>query len=219
MKAVIKIGGSVAISAMGIDSHYFSRLIPVLKGIEKGNDVSLCIGGGRIVRNYFESARALGMSERDMELVGIDMIKAHVRFVAFLTGKKPIFSREEIKGGNMVIGGLEPGKSTDHSAALLASAIKADVLVKMTNVAGICDRDPAKHKGAKLIKSMSFAQLKSYATQGTPGNYGILDASAIEIIARDRITTVIMDGRKPEDLGKALAMETGTVIRGTSEGT
>ncbi|MBS3053942.1 MAG: hypothetical protein J4431_00185 [Candidatus Aenigmarchaeota archaeon] len=218
MKAVIKIGGSVAINGMGIDSHYFSRFLPVLKAVEKGNNVSLCIGGGRIVRNYFASARSLGMAEREMELVGIDMIRAHVRFLAFLTGKAPVFSREEIKSRNMVIGGLEPGKSTDHSAALLASMIKADVLVKMTNVAGIYDKDPAKHEGAKMIKSMTFSQLKSYAKSGTPGNYGILDAAAIGIIAREKITTVIMDGRAPENLGKALELQTGTVVRETLQG-
>ncbi|MBI4019604.1 MAG: hypothetical protein HY364_05120 [Candidatus Aenigmarchaeota archaeon] len=218
MKVVIKIGGSVAINEMGINSHYFSQMLPILKMIEKGNEVSLCIGGGRIVRNYFASARALGMTEREMELIGIDMIKAHVRFLAFLTKKTPIFSREEIKAKNMVIGGLEPGKSTDHSAALLASIIKADMFVKMTNVAGIYDKDPATHEGAKLIECMSFSQLKGYASSGTPGNYGILDAAAIEIIVREKITTVIMDGRTPENLAKALSLQTGTIIKETLQG-
>lgn len=217
MRIVIKLGGSVAINEMGINSRYFSRFLPVLKRVEEKNDVSLCIGGGQIVRNYFAAAKKLGLSNNDMELVGIDIIKSHVRFVALLTKKKPVFSLDDMGSGNMVIGGLEPGRSTDSSAALLASMINAGMLVKMTNVAGICDKDPKKYGDAKLLKELSFDELKKFSVNGSPGNYGILDRAAIDMIVKNRIKTLIIDGRNPKNLIRGLAFRTGTIIKETSQ--
>ncbi|MBI4014341.1 MAG: hypothetical protein HY365_00095 [Candidatus Aenigmarchaeota archaeon] len=213
MKIVVKIGGSIAINGSGMDAEYFSRFLPVLKEIEKRNDVSLCIGGGKIVRNYFASAKKLGLSDENMEKVAIEIIRAHVLFLSSLTGKSPVLSLGDVHSGNMVIGGLMPGRSTDANAALLASLIKADMLVKMTDVDGIYDNDPKKFHGAKLIRAMDYGTLMAFSKPGTPGNYGILDSQAIEIIAKHRIMTVIVNGKNPENLYDALALKTGTLIR------
>lgn len=219
MKIVVKIGGSVAIGDAGMDAEYFSRFLPVLKRVEKSHDVSLCIGGGKIVRNYFTSVMALGMSDESMEKVAIEIIRAHVLFLSSLTGKSPVLSLKDVKDGSMVIGGLVPGRSTDANAVLLASMIKADMFVKMTNVDGIYDRDPNKFGDATLIREMDFDALKKFSVKGTPGNYGILDAQAIETVAKNRITIVIANGRNPENLRGAVALKTGTVVRGTSSET
>ncbi|SRR3989338_4055869 len=214
MKIVVKIGGSVAINDMGVDAEYFSRFLPVLKRLEKSNDVSLCIGGGKVVRNYFALERKLGMSDENMEKVAIEIIRAHVLFLSSLTGKSPVFSLDDVRDGNMVIGGLAPGRSTDANAALLASLIKANVFVKMTDVDGIYDKDPKKFSDATLIKKMDFDELKKFSLKGTPGNYGILDAQAIETIAKNKIKTIIVNGKNPENLHDAIGMKIGTLITG-----
>ena len=61
---------------------------------------------------------------------------------------------------------------------------------------------------------MDFDELKKFSLKGTPGNYGILDAQAIETIAKNKIKTIIVNGKNPENLHDAIGMKIGTLITG-----
>ena len=214
MKIVIKSGGSLCIDENGPKFSYFSKLLPVLIKIKQKNQIIVSIGGGKFIRKYYKSIEKLGLSSEQMEWIAVDLPKVNARFLAFLLKASPIFSLEEINERSAgVISGIKPGRSTDANAAFAAKKIKADYFIKLTNVDGIYDKDPNKHKNSKKLGRISFDELGKYGVKGRPGSYGVLDKTAISIIKKNKIKTVIINGKNPENIFKALkGGKIGTLI-------
>ena len=61
---------------------------------------------------------------------------------------KKIKSKKKV----LIAGGWKPGWSTDFDAVLLAKNLKAELVINMTNVDYVYNKDPKKSKGAKPIK-------------------------------------------------------------------
>ena len=214
MKIVLKIGGSISINENGPVEAYFRKLLPVIRQIKTRHRLILCIGGGKFIRNYYKSIEKLGLKKEEMEWIAIELLRVNVRFLSSLLNMKPLYRLEEISTKTTgVIGGIKPGRSTDANAAYCAAKIKADLFVKLTNVDGIYDKDPRKHKDARKLETLSFADLKKFSQSGKPGSYGILDRLAIETITKHKIKTVIMNGKDPKNILKLINGEKiGTLI-------
>jgi len=216
LRLAIKIGGSILIGAKGPKQGYLKRLIPVINEIKKNSKLLILgIGGGKLVRNYFSSIKHL-LNEQEMEWVGIDLLHANARFLAFLFKGIPVPDLNDVKKLNgknpaakvLTVSGLKPGRSTDANTALLAEKFGVHAFIILTDVDGIYDRDPKKYKSAKLIEKIKFSELERFAQRDTsPGNYGVVDPLAIKIIARSKIRTHIINGKRPENLLKLLRGE------------
>ncbi|MBS3053031.1 MAG: hypothetical protein J4469_00865 [Candidatus Aenigmarchaeota archaeon] len=194
MKIVLKIGGSISINENGPVEAYFRKLLPVIRQIK--------------------TRHRLILWKEEMEWIAIELLRVNVRFLSSLLNMKPLYRLEEISTKTTgVIGGIKPGRSTDANAAYCAAKIKADLFVKLTNVDGIYDKDPRKHKDARKLETLSFADLKKFSQSGKPGSYGILDRLAIETITKHKIKTVIMNGKDPKNILKLINGEKiGTLI-------
>ena len=208
MKIVVKIGGSISIGESGPDFSYFSRLIPILKQIKSKNQLIVTIGGGKLTRAYGKSIEKSSLTNREREEIFIQLIKANVKFLSSSLKMKPIFSLEEITPKTSgVIGGIAPGRSTDANGAIAAKRIRADLFIKMTNVDGVYNKDPNKHKDARKLDSIRFSEMKKLAVRGKPNSYGVLDRLAVETLSSANIKTIILNGRDPENLMKAIREE------------
>lgn len=121
------------------------------------------------------------------------------------------------------LSGLEEGKilifaggtgnpyfTTDTAAALRASEINADALLKGTNVDGVYDKDPNLHKDSKLIEQASFLDVISQELQ-------VMDATAIAMCKEQNIPIRVFDIHKRGNLRKVLEGEQlGTTISGAA---
>ncbi len=214
MRLVIKIGGSISIDENGPRLEYFKKLMPVIKRLGREHQLILSIGGGRFIRKYYSAIEKLGLTHEQMEWIAVELLRVNVRFLAFLLDKKPIYTLEELnEDSSGVIGGIKPGRSTDANAAYAASVIKADYFIKLTDVDGIYNKDPKKHKDAKMLDFISFKDAIKYAQQGKPGSYGVMDKLALETIIKHRIKTIIINGKEPEILLRVVnGDEIGTLI-------
>jgi uridylate kinase len=214
MKIVIKIGGSVAIGEYGPNPEYFSRLVSVLKEVQKKHQLIVSIGGGKFVRKYGHQIKDMKLSNDEIEWCFIDLVRANVHFLSALLKTKPLFSLEEISSKTSgVIGGIKPGRSTDANAALAAARIKADLIIKLTDVDGVYEKDPKYFPDAKKLDKISLKNIMKYATDGKPGDYGIFDKLALKTIKKHKIKTVIISGNEPSNILKVLKGEKiGTVI-------
>lgn len=117
------------------------------------------------------------------------------------------------------LSGLEEGKilifaggtgnpffTTDTAAALRASEINADALLKGTNVDGVYDKDPNQHVDSTLIKHASFLDVISQELQ-------VMDATAITMCKDQNIPIRVFNIHEPGNLRKVLAGERlGTTI-------
>jgi len=107
----------------------------------------------------------------------------------------------------------------DHLSALVATLLEADLLVILSDVEGVYDKDPRAHADARLISLISEAKGLSQTIAGnslsTVGTGGIVTKlGAAEKAALAGIPTVIASGMQSGVLGKVFAEEEscGTLI-------
>lgn len=214
MKIVIKIGGSQAFTDYGPNKNYLEKLIPVLKSVDKEHQLIVCIGGGQFIRKYLKDVKKFDLTNEEIEWIFVDMLRVNVRLFSLLLKEKPIYDIESVRRDTTgVVGGIAPGRSTDANAALCAEKIKADMLVKLTDVDGIYDKDPHEHRNAKKLDNILFSDVEKLMVRGEPGSYGVLDSLALQVIKRSRIKTFVINGSEPKNILKVIKGEKiGTVI-------
>jgi uridylate kinase len=74
-------------------------------------------------------------------------------------------------------------------------------MIKASNQDGIYTADPRTHKGAKLLRTVSYTQLvEILGGRHSPGIHSIVDPVAVERISKHRIKLVVVNGEKPENV-------------------
>ena len=199
---------------------YLRRLASLLKRLGRSTPLAVTIGGGRAAREYIGIGRELGLTEVELDEVGIDVTRLHARLLAATIGP-PTSSHppttlaaavQELRHFSPVIlGGTEPGHTTDGVAALLAVRLRATRLVNATNVDALYDRDPnAEPKAARPIRRISwprFQEMVRANASASAGQHFIFDRLGAEQLARARIPTAIVYGRDLPNLERALRGE------------
>ncbi|MEN6329680.1 MAG: UMP kinase [Methanobacteriaceae archaeon] len=221
MRIVITLGGSVIIRDH--DPQLFQDYAEVLKSINEEHDLFVVVGGGKTARDYIGIARGVGASEAVCDDVGIDVTRLNARLLCVAMGDNAYPRIPEnfhqalefaTSGKIVVMGGTEPAHSTDAVGSILAEFVGADLLINATSVDGLYDKDPKKHEDAKLYLEVTPSQMMDClaGNEVKAGTYEFLDHTAIQIIKRSGIKTVILNGENPENIKKALKEKIGTLI-------
>ena len=110
----------------------------------------------------------------------------------------------------------------DTLAALVANLVEADLLLILTDQAGLYDRDPRAHADAKLVAEGEAGDARLTAMAGGSGALGRggmrTKLAAAEKAAHSGAATVIASGREENVLGRVLAGEAiGTHLRPSQE--
>ncbi|MCF2137124.1 MAG: UMP kinase [Candidatus Thorarchaeota archaeon] len=225
MRAVLKLGGSLLYrdaeeANLERVRAYANALITLT---EDGHQLVVVVGGGIPARAFISAARTLGASETQCDWLGIKIARLNAELLSAALGNVayPIVAetlddleRAFISGKIVLMGGLTPGQSTNAVAALAAEVIGADLLLNATNVDGVYDRDP-QEQGAKKLDKVTIDKLSTILSSGgvRAGEYRLFDPVAIRVVARSRISTIIFNGTKPENLSRILDGERiGTLI-------
>ena len=214
MKAVVKLGGFAFPPDLSHDT--IRTYCRVMNSFSKKNQLTIVTGGGVLARKYIAAARELGASESVCDQIGIQASRLNARlFVAGLSDRAypdipeslAEFAKFRTSGLIVLMGGLQPGQSTNAVAALAAETMRADYLINATDVDGVYSSDPEKDAHAKKLDEVTIDELiRILSTQGMgAGEYALMDPLALRIIKRARIPTVILNGRDPSNLEKAFA--------------
>jgi uridylate kinase len=214
MRAVVKLGGALfrrepdvnALKDMGKTLGRF---------VEEGNQLVLVAGGGENARTYIGAARKLGAEESTCDLLGIQITRANAELLRLAIGStastKIPTSLSDLphlvrSGKAVVMGGLQPGQSTNAVAALAAEITRAEILVNGTDVEGVYDEDPKKNPKAKLIRSVHVDKLLNWAMGGEvfAGRYELLDPLAIKIMQRSKMPTRFVSLGEPSNIIAAI---------------
>jgi uridylate kinase len=108
-----------------------------------------------------------------------------------------------LEKGRVVIfaaGTGNPFFSTDTAAALRASEIEAQVLLKATQVDGVYDSDPHKNPKAKKYKTLSLLS-------ALRDRLGVMDTTALSLCLENKIPVRVFDLRGPGNIRRAIAGE------------
>ena len=105
-----------------------------------------------------------------------------------------------------VAGTGNPYFSTDTTAALRASEIRADIILKATKVDGIYDRDPNTDSNARRFDRLTFSDALTQRLK-------VMDSTAFSLCMDNRIPIVVFDMNKPSNFTDiVLGKKVGTIV-------
>ena len=221
MRIVITIGGSILLKEY--DNKKFEEYADIIRQISVDHEIFVVVGGGRPARDYIGVVRDMGESESICDEIGIQVTRINARLLqlALKDCSYPVIPEnfhqalEYSVGGKIVImGGTEPAHSTDAVGSILAEYVDADLVINATSVDGLYDKDPNKFDDAVMFDEVTTAELMDIVSgnETKAGTYEFIDKTAIEIIKRSGIKTVIVNGNDPENVRTAIAEPIGTLI-------
>ena len=230
-RIVLKLSGE----ALAGGAHGYGLSAQVLKRVageiarvhRSGTDIALVVGGGNIFR---------GASGGDIDRVAGDymgMLATVINSVALVDAiekegvatrlmsaievskvAEPYIRRRAMRHLEkkrvllLAAGTGNPYFSTDTAAALRATEIGAQVVLKATKVDGVYDRDPMKHRGARKFPRLTFAE-------ALRRNLRVMDLTAFTMCQENRIPVVVFNINVPGNIVRAAAGETiGTLVTG-----
>ncbi|MDK2974797.1 MAG: uridylate kinase [Methanofollis sp.] len=222
-KIVLSLGGSILVPAL--ESNTISEYAEVLKQIARRGRVFVVVGGGGEARRYIGITRSLGINEAASDEIGIMITRINASLLCYALGDAayPCIAtsyqqaREYGESGKIVVmGGVTPGQTTDAVSAVLAESVGADLIINGTSVDGIYNTDPRTDRTARRFEKMTPQELLGVisGTRLNAGSNTVIDIVAAKVIERSNIPLLVIDGRKPGNLTRAVCegIFTGTIV-------
>jgi uridylate kinase len=214
----------------GLDVGVIQKNAQEIKEVTRlGTQLGVVVGGGNIFRGLAASARGmdriqadyLGMLATLFNAVAIRETLLRVKVPAVVLSALPLpalaetyypqTARREMDAGKVLLlaaGTGNPYFTTDTAAALRASELGADLILKATQVDGVYDDDPHLNPQARLFTEMEYDQYLQ-------GRLEVMDATAISLARENNIPIVVFNGMIKGNLKKIVTGSAiGTLIRG-----
>ena len=229
-RILLKLSGEVIAGkkGFGIDYQKAAELALEIKSLHKMNiDIGLIIGAGNIFRGMQAASKGmervsgdyLGMLATIMNAItmqdALEKINVETRTLSAITVSQisePYIRRRALRHLDkkrvvIVAGGTgNPYFTTDTAAALRATELKSEVLIKGTKVDGVYDKDPVLNSDAKKFKKLSYSEVISK-------NLRVMDLTAITLCKENNLPVQVFDINKYGNLRKlVLGKNIGTII-------
>lgn len=225
-KIVIKFGGSVLYKDnMDLNIDRIQEIVDAISQLnDEGYKIAVVVGGGKLARVIIQASGVLGHTATFKDILAVESTRIHALLVigslknkAYLLVPRTFEDvGKALSSGKIVVtGGLQPGQSTSAVAALIAEYWGADLLINLTNVDKVYDKDPEKYSDAKPLDKITpevFLDIISKQEE-EPGKYALFDKVGCEIIKRSRLKVVFANGQDPSNIFKAVKGESiGTLV-------
>jgi len=230
-RILLKMSGEVLMgeNEFGLDPATVSRVAEDIKeAVDSGVEVCVVVGAGNIFRGVSGAAQGMDRTTADyMGMLGI-VINALALQNALENGGiqtrvmsaipmsaicEPYIRRKAMRHmekGRVVIfaaGTGNPYFTTDTTAALRASEMNCDVLMKGTKVDGIYSADPQKEADAERFDSLSYMDVLTKDLK-------VMDATAISLARENDIPIVVFNVREKGNFAKVLkGAATCTIVK------
>ncbi|MCE4617626.1 MAG: UMP kinase [Desulfurococcales archaeon] len=205
--------------------EYIQRLAETLDALaERGYRVAIVAGGGETARNYIATLRKHGAPEGLLDEIGIEAARLNALLLAYALlprtyPKVPHNTRELLQAWTTglvpVMGGFQPGQSTNAVSLLVAEAVGSDLVVNLSRVNGVYTGDPKKDPKAKKLDTISLSELRVIlaSQEVKAGTYQLLDRLAMDIAERSKIRIAFVHGSDPYNAVKVIDGEKiGTMV-------
>lgn len=229
-RVLLKLSGESLMGGkqFGIDPNVVIQYAKDIKeAVDLGVEIAIVIGGGNIFRGL--QAKDSGIDRVSGDYMG--MLATVINGVALQNGleKAGIYTRlvsaiemkeiaepyirrratRHLEKGRVVIfvaGTGSPYFTTDSAAALRASEISADAVIKGTRVDGIYNADPEKNPDAVKYDTISF-------DEALKQKLSIMDTTAFTLCQENNVPILVFNMDQPGNLLKLLKGEKiGTIV-------
>ncbi|HEX3498451.1 MAG TPA: UMP kinase [Stellaceae bacterium] len=213
-RVLLKISGEALMGDQeyGLDPAMLGHVAREIKSVhDLGVEICLVIGGGNIFRGV--KGAAAGMERATADYMGmlatvinslamqsaLERDGIVTRVLSAITMQavcEPYIRRRAIRHmekGRVVVfaaGTGNPFFTTDTAAALRASEMGCDALLKATKVDGVYSADPKKVTGAERFDRLNYLEVLSRDLQ-------VMDASAISLARENRIPILVFSIHNP----------------------
>ena len=229
-RVLLKLSGEILAgkNKFGIDPKQAKYLANEISSIYKlGIGIGLIIGAGNIFRGMKASEQGmdrvtgdyLGMLATIMNAISLqDALEKNNCQTRTLSAinvsqiSEPYIRRRAIrhieKGRIVIIAGGtgNPFFTTDSAAALRATELGADVVIKGTKVDGIYNKDPIIHKNAKKYEKLLYSDV-------IRKNLRVMDLTAITLCKENNIPIRVFNVKKKGQLKKLIFdKDVGTLV-------
>jgi uridylate kinase len=211
---------------LSIDPEITTQIAHRMRTVrELGARVAIVVGGGNIFRGVSGATRGIDRTSGDymgmlatiinalalqnaMERIGLETRVQTA--IAMQKVAEPFILRRALrhldKGRVLIFGGGtgNPYFSTDSAAALRASEIGADALLKATKVDGVYTEDPHINPNAKRYTSLTYSEAISRSL-------GVMDGAAFSLCMENKIPIIVFNFFEKDSIE--------AVVRGENIGT
>tara|TARA_Y100001934_G_scaffold275926_1_gene371406 strand:+ start:348 stop:1067 length:720 start_codon:yes stop_codon:yes gene_type:complete len=216
-RILLKLSGEVLANedGFGIDTEKVAYLAQQIKPVYDFNvDIGLIIGAGNIFRGMQAAAGGmdrvtgdyLGMLATIMNAIALqdslEKIGCQTRTLSAINVTQiaePYIRRRAIrhmeKGRIVIIAGGtgNPFFTTDSAAALRATELGSEIVLKGTKVDGVYDKDPEKNSNAKKYESLTYDKV-------IHDNLRVMDMTAITLCKENNIPIKVFSIKNSGDL-------------------
>jgi uridylate kinase len=231
-RILLKMSGEVLMgeNEFGLDPATVNRVAEdIAEAVDSGVEVCVVVGAGNIFRGVSGAAQGMDRTTADyMGMLGIVINALALQNALENLGKQtrvmsaipmsaicePYIRRKAMRHmekGRVVIfaaGTGNPYFTTDTAAALRASEMNCDALLKGTKVDGIYDCDPQENENAERFESLSYMDVLTKDLR-------VMDATAVSLARENDIPIVVFNVREKGNLAKTLN-GTGTCTKVTN---
>ncbi|MEI8064004.1 MAG: UMP kinase [Verrucomicrobiota bacterium] len=229
-RVMLKLSGEALLGRRehGISTETCAAIAKEIKDIKAlGIELAIVIGGGNIFRGLAGAKSGLDRATGDymgmlatvinalalqdaLEKTGVPTrVQSAIEMRAVA---EPFIRRRAVRHlekGRVIIfaaGTGNPFFSTDTAAALRASEISADVLLKATKVDGVYTADPKQDPHAKRYTRLTYLD-------ALKNRLNVMDASAFSLCMDNRIPIIVFDLFKPGNIKRVICGDPiGTVV-------
>ena len=206
---IISLGGSLIVPD-SINVEFLKGFIDLIKNQTKqGFKFVIITGGGKVCRKYNDAVKEIITPHNDdLDLIGIATTRLNAEFIRVLFGDLahdkiildpdfvPEFDKSIILGG-----GWKPGNSSDLAAVHIAKSINSKLILNLSNIDYVYDKDPKKFPDAVKIEQSNWSDFrKLLPNEWDPGLNAPFDPIAAKVAEELGIEVAIMNGNNLDNL-------------------
>lgn len=229
-RVLLKLSGEALMGkrSFGIDPDVVQAIAGEIRDVvDLGIQLGIVVGGGNIFRGQDAGARGIERTIADYmgmlatvinalalqsSLEGLGIATRVQSAIEMKEVAEPYIQRRAIRHlekGRIVIfaGGTgNPYFTTDTAASLRAIEIKADVIMKATQVDGVYDKDPTMHADAVMYEKIHYTDVLTKYLK-------VMDATAISLCRDNHLPIIVFNLHKKGNVKNVICGKTiGTVV-------
>jgi len=219
---IISLGGSLIIPKGEVAVDFLKKFrYFILKLLKQGYTFVIITGGGGINRLYNKEAQKITkIKDLDLDWLGISATRLNAELIRIIFSnyaypqvienpKTKIKTKKKI----IIASGWRPGCSSDKDAVFWAENMKAKMVINLSDIDYVYDKDPDKYPEAKPLKEISWNNfLKIVGTKWSPRKSAPFGPPASKLAQKLKIKVTVLNGKNIKNLDNFLQ---GKKFKGT----